>query len=71
MLNWTGIQVEVELKCGKESSKSKKTPTGRGKGGSASSEKKPAGRGRGGSGSSEKPGAKRKRWNYYCKPLQL
>ncbi|KAL9405376.1 hypothetical protein Peur_002348 [Populus x canadensis] len=56
-----GIQVEVELKCGKESSKSKKTPTGRGKGGSASTEKKTAGRGRGGSGSSEKPGAKRKR----------
>lgn len=60
-LNSKGIQVEVELKCGKESSKSKKTPTGRGKGGSASTEKKPAGRGRGGSGSSEKPGAKRKR----------
>ncbi|KAJ9189320.1 hypothetical protein P3X46_000630 [Hevea brasiliensis] len=53
------IQVEVELK-GTENSNTKKTPRGRGKGGSSSVEK-PAGRGRGGSGSSEKAASKRKR----------
>ncbi|KAJ8750256.1 hypothetical protein K2173_014171 [Erythroxylum novogranatense] len=55
-----GIDVEMEIKDIAHSS-AKKTPAGRGRGGSTSGERKPGGRGRGGSGSTEKAGGKRKR----------